>query len=112
MPTVPLTCLPPLQSYDYFAELPYQMELWAGLAGYLLLRLLAMLTAVGVILLISCWEQRRGSISQPQRLSVSASYSHGSSGWARKTEKPFVKSVVYRHTQQRGRQTPTLNDPL
>ncbi len=44
----------PVQSFEYFAELPYQMSLGAAVAVYLLLRLLAMLAAAGVILLISC----------------------------------------------------------
>ena len=44
----------PVQSFDYFAELPYQMSLGAALGVYLLLRLLAMLAAAGVIMLISC----------------------------------------------------------
>lgn len=44
----------PVQSFEYFAELPYQASLGAAVAVYLLLRLLAMLAAAGVILLISC----------------------------------------------------------
>ena len=44
----------PLQSFQFLADYPYQVELWAALAAYLLLRLLAMLAAVSMVLLISC----------------------------------------------------------
>ena len=43
----------PLQSFDGFADLPYRTTLGAGLAACLLLRLLWMLSAAGVILVIS-----------------------------------------------------------
>lgn len=44
----------PLQSFDAFADLPYRVSLGVGVAGYLVLRLVAMLAAAGVISLISC----------------------------------------------------------
>ncbi|MBR6378045.1 MAG: hypothetical protein IKS05_09845 [Oscillospiraceae bacterium] len=45
----------PVQSFDYFAELPQKVSLGVAVAVYLLLRLLTMLAAAGVILLISCF---------------------------------------------------------
>ena len=44
----------PVQSFDHFAELTLPISLGAAIAMYLLLRLLAMLTAAGVICVISC----------------------------------------------------------
>lgn len=44
----------PLQSFEAFADLPYRISLGVAVAGYLLLRLLAMLAAASVISLISC----------------------------------------------------------
>lgn len=43
----------PIQSFDYFADLPNRVSLGTAVAVYLLLRLLAMLAAAGIILLIS-----------------------------------------------------------
>lgn len=44
----------PAQSFDHFAELPYRVSLGTAVAGYLLLRLLAMLSAAGILMLLSC----------------------------------------------------------
>lgn len=43
----------PLQSFDAFVSLPYQISLGTGLAVYLLLRLLALCAAAGIVLLLS-----------------------------------------------------------
>jgi hypothetical protein len=43
----------PAQSFDGFADLPFRVSLGAGVAGYLLLRLLGLFTAAAVILLLS-----------------------------------------------------------
>lgn len=43
----------PLQSFEYFADLPYSVSLGAGVTAYLLLRLLALCTAAGGILFLS-----------------------------------------------------------